>query len=122
MEKVESEGYVSIVGIALVQPLLNLVEMLESLAPAIPNEVQTGQRENGYSLAIIILAITVLESALNRTAYVRGEPPDGPEYFASLSSDKTLVAEVEELYAVRNAIVHNHVWEAKFIWDENGQM
>jgi len=122
MDKLEAEGYVSVVGISLVQPLLNLVETLESWSAVTPNEVQTVQRENGYSLAIVILGTILLESALNRTAYVRGEKPDGPDYFGRLSTDKQLVAEVEEVYAVRNAIAHNHLWEAKFVWDENGSM
>jgi len=72
MEKNEN-GYVSVVGQALIQPIFDLVEKLESKEPVPPNEVQTGQRENGYSLAIIALGAILLESALNRTAYVRQE-------------------------------------------------
>ncbi len=122
MTKEEPYGYVSIVGQALFQPVLTLVETLDSLPVLVPNELQTGQGENGYSLAIIILAVVVLESALNRTAYVRGETPNGPEYFAAICRDKQLSAEVEELFALRNAIAHNHLWEANFVWDESGTM
>jgi hypothetical protein len=47
------EGFVSVVGVALIQPIFDLVEKLESMKPVLPNEVKTGQHENGYSLATI---------------------------------------------------------------------
>ena len=43
------EGFVSVVGAALIQPIFDLVEKLESMKPVLPNEVKTGQHENGYS-------------------------------------------------------------------------
>jgi hypothetical protein len=60
------EGFVSVVGAALIQPIFDLVEKLESMKPVLPNEVKTGQHENGYSLATIVLSVIVFESALNR--------------------------------------------------------
>src|SRR5437870_3074427 len=119
MTESEEGGYVSITGPALVQPLVDLLAKLESLSPTVPNEVQTGQRENGYSMAIIILAALLFESALNRTAYIRNESIRGPDYFKTISSDQTLKDEIEEIYAARNLIAHNHVWEAKFSWDQD---
>jgi len=111
-------GYVSVVGHSLIQPILDLVENLESKPPVRPNEVQTGQRENGYSLAIIVLSAILFESVLNRTAYVRGEERSGPDYFKEISPDKNTAAEVEEIFAVRNVIAHNHLWEATTTWSE----
>jgi hypothetical protein len=111
-------GYVSVVGHSLIQPILDLVEKLESKPPVHPNEVQTGQRENGYSLAIIVLSAILFESVLNRTAYVRGEKQSGPDYFKEISPDKRTAAEIEEIFAVRNVIAHNHLWEAKTTWSE----
>jgi hypothetical protein len=112
------EGYVSVVGQALIQPMFDLVEKLESQPPVPPNEVRTAQRENGYSLAIIVLCVILFESALNRTAYVRSENRSGPDYFADITDDKKTAAEVEEIFAARNVIAHNHLWEAKTTWDE----
>jgi hypothetical protein len=114
-------GYVSIVGQALVQPMFDLVEKLESKDPVLPNEVQTGQRENGYSLAIIVLGTILFESALNRTAYVREERGSGPDYFKKISPDHDTAAEVEEVFAVRNVIAHNHLWEATTTWSDNDE-
>jgi len=100
-------GYVSVVGPALIQPVLDMVERLESNSPVIPNEVQTGQSENGYSLAIIVMGTVLLESALNRTAYVRrdSDTGPGPDYFKGLTCDRQLSAEVEEVFAVRSCTI-----------------
>ncbi len=122
MTKPEEQGYVSVIGHAFIEPMLSLVENLESWQPAIPNALQTGQRENGHSLATIVLAALLFESALNRTSYVRNEKNVGPNYFKSVSSNQGLTDELEEIYAVRNVIAHNHIWEAKFVWDDSGDM
>jgi hypothetical protein len=124
MSKPEAEGYVSVIGTAFIQPVLDLIERLESEAPVLPNEVKTGQRENGYSLAIITLGTILLESALHRMAYVRGDNDTGPmaDYFKGLTSNGQLGAEVEEIFAVRNVIVHNHLWEAKITSEDNSGM
>jgi hypothetical protein len=113
------DGFVSVIGAALIQPILDLVEKLESMKPILPNEVKTGQPENGYSLATIVLSVILFESALNRTAYVRGEKRGGPDYFKEIAADKDLAAQVEEIFAVRNVIAHNHLWEAKITWSED---
>lgn len=90
------------------------------MKPVLPNEVITGQHENGYSLATIVLSVALFESALNRTAYVRNEKRGGPDYFKEIAVDKELAAQVEEVFAVRNVIAHNHLWEAKITWfDDN---
>ena len=84
-----------------------------------PNEVQTSQYENGFSCGIIALSLFLLESAINRTKYIRGEKvkSDLQKYFLSLSKDKMLSNEIDEIIAVRDAIVHNHLWEANVFWD-----
>jgi hypothetical protein len=117
MAKTEA-GYVSVVGQGLIHPMFDLVEKLESKPPVIPNEVQTGQRENGYSCAIIVLSVILFESALNRTAYVRGDDRSGPDYFRDITAGSKTAAEVEEIFAARNVIAHNHLWEAKIAWSE----
>lgn len=117
-------GYVSVIGQALIQPIFDLVGKLESKEPVPPNEVQTGQRENGYSLAIIALGAMLLESALNRTAYVRRDEQENrrpPDYFKKISPDRDAAAEAEEVFAVRNVIAHNHLWEATTTWADDDE-
>lgn len=117
----EPQGYVSVIGRALIEPMLQIVETLESRNAVQPNEVQANHWENGYSAAVIVLAVFLLESALNRTRYLRQEEPrkreGAPEYFARISSDAELVADADEVFALRDVIVHNHLWEAIVFWD-----
>lgn len=113
-------GYVSVIGENLIQPILNLVKELESKRIVEPNEVQTGQEENGFSCAIITLNLFLLESAFNRTKYIRGDnndKSDMTQYFATLFDNVELINDVDEIIAVRDAIVHNHLWEASVYWD-----
>jgi hypothetical protein len=112
-----SQDYVSVIGFSLIQPVIELVEKLESSAVVEPNEVHTGQGENGYSCAVVALTILLLESALNRTRYLRkdanSEGISVADYFSKISPDQNLARDVDEIFAARDAIVHNHLWEAK---------
>jgi hypothetical protein len=112
-----SQDYVSVIGFSLIQPVIELVEKLESSAVVEPNEVHTGQGENGYSCAVVALTILLLESALNRTRYLRkdanSERISVADYFSKISPDQNLALDVDEIFAARDAIVHNHLWEAK---------
>lgn len=118
--KIKTETYVSVIGVSLIRPILTLVETLEAQKPVVPNEVQTGLRENGYSCAITALAVFLLESALNRTRYVRRDKAerDATKYFAKISPDRELAADVEEVFAARDAIAHNHLWKARTCVDK----
>lgn len=58
----------------------------------------------------------MLESALNRTRCLRkdaSEPTHVADYFKTISSDRDLAVDVNEVFAIRDAIVHNHIWKAK---------
>jgi hypothetical protein len=60
---------IEIAGFSLLYPLMQLLETLEAASPVKPNEVQTGAWENGYSAAIVVLSVFILESAINRIRY-----------------------------------------------------
>lgn len=113
--------YVSNIILPLFQSLFSLVESLEEADLKVPNDVQTGILENGYSVGAISLAVTILESAISRAKYIRKDNPrlNSVRYFRDLSSNDGLSAELDEAYAVRDAIVHNHLWEADVTWEEH---
>jgi hypothetical protein len=123
-----STGYLSIVGFSLVEPLLHLVDTLEAMELKEPNEVQTGGQENGYSAAIVVLSVLILESAINRVRYFEekeekeGRRLTATAYFHTICPDSTLAAAVNEVFTVRDVIVHNHVWEAQIYWDRGQGM
>ena len=112
--------YVSIIGTSLLQPIVNLFEDMDSLNLNEPNEVQASSLENGYSAAITALTVVIIESFISRTQYIRGEkPPKRPMDFLQTTYPASGLADIlEELFVVRDVIVHNHVWEIKFLPDE----
>jgi hypothetical protein len=67
-----SQPYVSVLFQRLLQPLVSLCELLGQEGPG-PNEVQASAHENGYAASLVVLVAIVLESAVNRTRFVRGE-------------------------------------------------
>jgi hypothetical protein len=113
--KQNSLEYVSVVGFHLIQPLLDLVKKLESLPAAEPNEVLTAAPENGYSCAAILFTTVLLASVLNRTRYVRDDASDThvADFFKKISPNQDLAHDVNEIFAIRDAIVHNHLWKAE---------
>jgi hypothetical protein len=110
-----SPEYVSVVGYHLIQPLLDLVEKLESLPAAEPNEVLTVPPENGYSCAVILFTTILLASVLIRTRYVRDDASDThvADFFRKISPNQDLAHDVNEIFAIRDAIVHNHLWKGE---------
>jgi hypothetical protein len=107
----DSQGIV-IAGFSLLHPLLQLLETLETASPVKASEVQTGAWENGYSAAIVVLSVFILESVINRIRYFEGqEGPKPTKYFATLSPE--LAAAVDEVFALRDVIVHSHVWDVQ---------
>lgn len=119
-----SKGYVSVIGVSYLFPITALLEELDALKTKNPNEVQASTFENGYSAAIIVLTVLLLESAISRTQYVNGEtPPRKPLDFVGVTyPDSGFSNKLEELFVLRDVIAHNHLWEAKFYWDENLKM
>jgi DNA-binding FadR family transcriptional regulator len=79
--------------------------------------------ENGYAVSIVVLAVFVVESAVNRTRYVRNEhkTESAVDTLKRLGADD-LASDVEELFVIRDVIAHNHVWLAATRWDESAGM
>ena len=124
MTPTPSSGYVSVIGTNYLHPISSLLESLELLDPKGPNEVQASPLENGYSVAITVLTVLLLESAINRTQYIRGEkPPKKPVNFVRATYPVSTFGDIlEELFVVRDVIVHSHLWEAEITWDEQMRM
>jgi hypothetical protein len=107
----DSQG-IEIAGFSLIHPLLWLLETLETAPPVEPNEVQTDARENGYSPAIVVLSVFLLESAINPIRFYKkeeGRKPNPAKYVATISRTGELAKAVKEVFALRDVIVHSHV-------------
>jgi hypothetical protein len=142
-----------------------VLRQLHRLAAVPPQGPQTTPRENGLAGMLVVLAAMVIESAVNRTRYVRGErvrkrprrkdignaevepfakgveamtglsadgivPPieeERPEKYLSrleeekkVSPQKRLWERAREVFAIRDALAHNHLWESEAYWPAAG--
>ncbi len=117
--------YVSVIATSLLQPIVALIEGLESTPATPPNEVQTGPRENGYACSIVVLSVIALEAIANRVRFLNGHNPKDerniPKYLSKIIAEPGL-AEVQAVMSVRDAIVHNHLWTAKVRSNQKGDL
>lgn len=106
---------ITVVGSAYQQPIADLLDKLLKRPPPAANPAGTNMRENGYSAALIILLVAMLESYTSRLRFVRRSESIGgnlstPElltkYFPALPTEKELF----EVFLVRNVLSHNHIW------------
>lgn len=106
---------ISIVGSAYLQPIADLLEKLLNEPLARQGGAGPGLHENGYSAAIIILLMAVLESYTSRVRFTRrseavstnlSTPDLLGEYYPELPTKSELI----ESFLCRNVVAHNHVW------------
>ena len=106
---------ISIVGPAYFQPIADLLERLLKRPTERHGPASSSRHENGYSAAIIILLVTVLESYTARLRFVRGN-----EATTASSSTPALLAanfptlptksDLVEVFICRHVLAHNHIW------------
>jgi len=114
-----AHNYVSVIWTSLLQPIVDLFDLMEQSAPKGPNEVQASRAENGYAASIAILTALVVESVCNRVRYVRGDADrKGAVQTLKELQAAGLADDVEELFVLRDVIAHNHMWEATIADDE----
>lgn len=106
---------ITIIGTAYLQPIADLLEKLLKKPISGVGPGGTSGHENGYSAAVIVLLVAVLESYTSRVRFLRrnestagslGTPELLATYFPSLPTRSELV----EVCLVRNVLAHNHVW------------
>src|SRR3989344_848989 len=105
-----TEDYVSVIGTSYLFPIASLLDALLDLDPSGANEVQTSSKENGYSVAIIVLAVLMVESFVNRAQYLSPQAPrsHNPFEFVRFRYPHSEWADkVRELSVVRDVIAHN---------------
>jgi hypothetical protein len=122
------DEYLSIIGSNWLHPTVKLLEGLNEFEIKKKNSVQTSPLENGYSVAIIILTVLMLESYLNRLKIAKiDEGKDLSninirQIFRSFFKNEEIANKLDELFVIRDTISHNHVWQANITWDKNGSL
>jgi hypothetical protein len=111
----------TVIGSSFLWPIVSLWEIMENKKEVPPSEFKTGNIENGYSTAIIILTMAMVESYLNRTRHVMiannrcvlGKDEKNLLKFHEKHLDGSELTErLTEMYSIRDVILHNHIWEA----------
>lgn len=106
---------ITVVGNAYLQPIADLLDRLLKRPTSGAGPAGASEHENGYSAALVVLLVAVLESYTARLRFVRSTeviagnlstPELLAKYFPSLPSRDELV----EVFLVRNVLSHNHIW------------
>lgn len=115
-----SQGYISIFGGSLVQPIADLLDRLFSHPHPGSTTVQTGSRENGYSVSICLLLAVFLESFIRRAIHLSGDTLRPSEKKHALKFLKkrypscALFPAITEIFVFRDVIAHNHLWKMEY--------
>lgn len=111
---------ISVVAPHLQQPVADLVAKLVARGYRPGDRVSTNFYENGYSAAGILLLAAMIESMLQRDRYFLQQSKPGLRLSADSSTylKDTLRyrrhSHVRELFDLRNALAHNHLWEIQY--------
>ena len=125
--KTKKETLVSILGSSYFQPIADLLDRWFSQPRPRSNAVQSGYYEHGYAASVIILLVAMFESYVVRVRYLN--QPNVPNNLRSaldvlfhlhpsIRNKKTLT----DVYVLRDAVFHNHLWEIDFSWGGSPDM
>lgn len=117
---------ISVVAPHLQQPVADLVGKLVAQGFRAGDRVSANFYENGYSAAAILLLVVMIESMLQRDRYFLRQVK--PNLKTNSDSTKYLKetlryrrhAHVRELFDLRNALAHNHLWEIEYALPSGG--
>jgi hypothetical protein len=118
------ETAISCIGKAYQQPLADLIVACHK------QRSKWAYIEKDYAIPLILLSVAMFESYMARAAYldlpsnqrfripatleeraVLGKLETGLEIFRRLYADYPAIVEVNEVYVLRDALTHNHLWE-----------
>jgi hypothetical protein len=112
---------ITVVGSGYFQPILDLAERLVQKPRGKVNASRINGRENGYALSIVLLSVVMLESFVGRVSDLQARlgangktkafRTSVPSYIAQLRRSFTLEKSLTEVFVLRDAIAHGHVWQ-----------
>jgi hypothetical protein len=116
-----AEQSVSIIGAGYFQPIADLIERSLRWPATKRGSVGALHYDNIYSASIVLLMVASLESYATRLRYfhqtvAQGERLTVANYIKRVFPDFRLKKAVTEVFVLRDAIFHNHLWEIEFSW------
>ena len=121
------DSLVSILGASYFQPIADLIERWLASPRPRSNTVQSGYYEHGYAASAILLLVAMFESYVVRVRYVKHASVPSKlrnaldvlfHVWPGLRQKKALT----DIYVLRDAIFHNHLWELEFSWGGSPSM
>jgi len=118
---IRTEQIVSIVGSGYFQPVADLIERSLKWRVTKRGSVNALYFDNIYAVSVILLMVAALESYATRLRYFHRRVAPGQrltvaKYIKRLFADFRLQKAVTEIFVLRDAIFHNHLWEIDFTW------
>lgn len=113
------EEIISCIGISYIEPIIVLYNELISHKYQGKSKIKVSSRENGYSVSIILLSVLTVESALNRIRYLKKSNKNNLEFFKIQFKNKQLYDKLNEIYILRDLVVHNHIWKITYEFDDD---
>lgn len=115
-----TEMIISVVAPHLQQPIADFVSKLIARGFQPGDRVSANFYENGYSAAAILLLAAMIESMLQRDRYFLQQSRPGLRMNENSSNYlKEMLryrrhSHIRELFDLRNALAHNHMWEVEY--------
>jgi hypothetical protein len=118
---IRSEQIVSVVGSGYFQPVTDLIERSLKWRVTKRGSVNALYFDNIYAVSVILLMVAALESYATRLRYFHRHVAPGQRltvanYIKRVFADFRLQKAVTEVFVLRDAIFHNHLWEIDFTW------
>lgn len=119
---------VSILGSSYFQPIADVLDRwLSRPKPPRANKAQSGFYEHGYAATAALLLVAMFESHVSRLRFTNRPNPSVTSRHAldvlfglypSYPKRKALT----EVYVLRDALFHNHLWEIEYTWSGSPSM
>lgn len=125
LKKTHGKEYISCLASNFEQPIAVLVDRL--IAVQLPDSPDDPPRnpEVDYATSLVVLLVLEFEAWLSRARYLNKITPVKKDdkksvlpWMKSLNDPKLqpIIDRLEEIYYLRNAIVHNHIWTYTQSW------
>lgn len=116
-----TEETVSILGSGYFQPVADLVAKLLKWPGTKRNAVRALYYDNIYAASIALLMVAALESYATRLRYFKGVPSAKAritvaQYIRHVFRDFRTSKTVTEVFVLRDALFHNHLWVIQSSW------
>jgi len=127
----QRQKIISCLGTSLFYPIVDLFDKLDKTNFTGNSKIRKSMTEQGYSCSIILQVAVIIESFTNRIRYFskttyRNKKRMGRIQIGALEflkryfkKETDLLNKIEEIFILRDAIAHNHLWTINYNYDKD---